>query len=101
MPYVLVFLAAAAAGAGVAGLTIRNGRVAEADPETWTKTYREDAPAATEETVPTRGRPLPSAPTAQTRVIGIAGLAGTVLAGAAVLAFLAYLLWNMLKGIFT
>ena len=100
MPYLLVFVVAAAAGAGVAAITIRNGRVAEADPETWTKTYREPDPSSSEEAVPTRGRPLPSAPTAQTRVIGVAGLAGAVVAGAAVMAFLAYLVWSVLKGLF-
>ena len=100
MPYLLVFLVAAAAGAGVAAITIRNGRMAAASPDTWTTTYREDAPGAAEESVPARGRPLPSAPTAQTRVIGIAGLAGAVVAGAAVMAFLAYLVWNALKGLF-
>lgn len=100
MPYLLVFLVAAAAGGGVAALTIRNGRVAAAGPETWTETYRESTPSPGEETVAGRRRPLPSAPTAQTRVIGIAGLLGAVVAGASVIAFLAYLVWNALKGLF-
>src|SRR6187200_779046 len=100
MPYLLVFLVAAGAGAGVAAITIRNGRVADASPETWTETYREQAAGSSEEAVPTRGRPLPSAPNAQTRVIGIAGLAGAVLAGAAAMAFLAYLVWSVMKGLF-
>lgn len=99
MPYLLVFLLAAAAGGSVAAVTLRNGRVAAAGPQTWTTTYREDAPAEVEEVAPRR--PLPSAPTALSRVIGAAGLLGAVLAGAGAVAFLSYLAWNMLKGVFS
>jgi hypothetical protein len=98
MPYVLVFLLAAAAGGAVALLTLRNGRVATATPGTWTTTYREDPPEHAAET-PTKGRPLPSAPTAQTRMMGAAGLLGAVLVGAGAVAFLAYLVWHALSSL--
>jgi hypothetical protein len=34
-------------------------------------------------------------------MIGVAGLAGAAIAGAGVLAFIAYLIWTVLKGIFS
>jgi hypothetical protein len=101
MLYVIVLVVAVAAGGSVAASTLRTGRIAAANPETWTKPYREDdAPERTDASTSSR-RPLPSAPTTHTRVVGAAGLVGVVAAGAGTIALLAYLVWTALKGVFS
>jgi hypothetical protein len=104
MAYVIVFLAAVAAGLAVGGITLRSGRVAATDPDAWTGTYRERPATEKAATTPTpetatSSRRLPPDPNAQTRAIGAAGLAGAVIIGAGVIAFLGYLLWTMLRGL--
>ena len=102
VPYFIVFLVAAVAGVVVGYATIRTGRAAPGNPETWTETYREDAPsgAAARGTQQTK-RPLPPDPDAHTRTAGAAGLLGVVLIGAGVIALFALLLWNALEGVFS
>jgi hypothetical protein len=100
MPYLLVFLVATASGVAVATLTLRAGRVAAANPETWTEPYREGETAAAEGATTAVRRPLPSMPTPKTRAVGAAGLLLAVLVGAGTIAFLSFMAWMMIKGLF-
>ena len=84
MPYVLVFLIAAAAGGGVAVATLRRGDVAESKPANVDEGLRgpEDVAARAKPRATGQPRkPLPSTPTAQTRVTGVVGLLIVVLVG--------------------
>ena len=103
MPYLLVFLIAAAAGSGVAVATLRRGEVSAAKPETWTKGYEGSEEVATEPEVvePGHRKPLPSAPTWQTRLTGIVGLLIAVLLGAGVIVGACFALWSALRRVFT
>jgi len=103
MPYLLVFLIAAAAGSGVAVATLRRGEVVEAAPKDWNKGYEEpvEEPADDAATGP-RGhkRPLPSAPTWQTRLTGIVGLLIAVLVGAGLIVGACFAAWSVLRRAF-
>lgn len=101
MSYFIVFLVAAAAGLAVGFITLRQGRVAPADPATWTQTYREHPSAEGPSPVATSKRPLPPDPNPRTRKIGAAGLAGVVLGAAGMIALFAYVVWTVIKGIFS
>jgi hypothetical protein len=103
MPYLLVFLIAAAAGGGVAVATLRRGDVAEPVSQDWNKGYEESEPvpaddAATETSG--RKRALPSAPTWQTRLTGIVGLLIAVLVGAGLIVGVCFAAWAALRRAF-
>lgn len=100
MPYVVVFLVATAAGVGVGLLTLRQGRLAPANPEAWTGSYREEASVAAE-TGRSGKRGLPPDPNPRTRKFGAAGLLGVMLGAAGLIALLAYLVWTALNGLFS
>ena len=100
MPYVVVFLVATAAGVGVGLLTLRQGRLAPANPEAWSGAYREEV-SATAETGGTGKRRMPSDPNPHTRKIGAAGLLGVILGAAGLIALLAYIAWTAVNGIFS
>lgn len=103
MPYVLVFLVAAAAGGGVAVATLRRGAVADANPGAWTKGYEgpEEAPADGGSTQARgRSRSLPSAPTWQTRLTGIVGLLIAVLVGAGLIVGVCFAAWAAIRRAF-
>jgi hypothetical protein len=100
MPYVLVFLVAAAAGGGVALATLRRGDVSETDPKTWTKGYEEPGGIRPEENMGATGqprKPLPSTPTMQTRLTGVVGLLIVVLVAAGLIAGACLVMWDALR----
>lgn len=105
MPYLGVLLVAAAAGVGVAALTLRAGRTAAPNPEAWTRTHTE--PASTPEPgeggstkVAAPRRPLPSDPTWQSRLTGIVGLVVACLLGAMLVVGACLLAWAALQRAF-
>jgi hypothetical protein len=103
MPYLLVFLIAAAAGSGVAVATLRRGEVADATPKDWNKGYEEPEEASADEGAREphgRKRPLPSAPTWQTRLTGIVGLLIAVLVGAGLIVGVCFAAWSALRRAF-
>jgi hypothetical protein len=104
--YFVVFLVAAAAGLAVGFLTLRQGRIAPAKPEAWTGTYGDrggdEHPAGDPTTREGRWRRrLPPDPNPHTRKIGAAGLTAVVLGAAGAIALFAYLVWTVLKGVFS
>jgi hypothetical protein len=103
MGYLLVLVAATAAGVGVWAFTLRPGRPPVTQGRAWSATYVEpdqrsaNAPEPEPPQAPTRRRPLPEDPTWQTRVTGVMGLVIACVAAAALLVAGGYAVWTAIS----
>ncbi len=109
MGYLLVLLAATAAGVGTAAFTLRQAAASVAPQPTWSQGSSEPPTEAavpidtgstatgpaTAERSGGRAVDLPAAPTWESRVNGIVGLVIAVLLGAGALAAAFYMLWSL------
>jgi hypothetical protein len=105
MGYLLVLVAAIAAGVGVWAFTLRADRTPVSQEHAWSAPYVEPdqqaaAPEPTAPPEPPRRKPLPADPTWQTRVTGVMGLVIACVAAAALLVVGGYAVWTALSRAF-